>query len=176
MNVLVIYTSQTGFTKRYAEWLSSKMNGDLLNLQDAKKKKEDFFEKYDAIVYGGWAMAGSVVGVKWFYDKAVKWKNKKLVVFCVGASPEANPDVDKFLNTSLTEEQKGYIKLFYCQGGLDYSKMKAPSKLAMKAFTKMLKSKKDANQTEKDMAKMIESSYDISDQKYVDPIVEYLEK
>ena len=88
MKNLVIYTSQTGFTKKYAEWISNKLNGDVLTIQEAKKKKMDFYDNYGAIIYGGWAMAGSVVGSKWFLEKASNWKDKKLIVFCVGASPE----------------------------------------------------------------------------------------
>lgn len=174
MKTLVIYTSQTGFTKRYAEWLSLRMEADILTVQEAKEKKNDFFDNYDTIVYGGWAMAGSVVGSKWFFRKADAWKKKKLAVFCVGASPAANPDVEEFLGKLLTENQSTYIKAFYCQGGIDYSKMKAPSRLAMKAFASTLKKKKNASQKEKDMADMISHSYDISDEKYIDPIVQYL--
>ena len=53
--------------------------------------------------------------------------------------------------------------------------MNVPSRLAMKMFVSMLKKKKDATEAEKTMAQMISSSYDISDKKYIDPIVEYLE-
>jgi hypothetical protein len=56
-------------------------------------------------------------------------------MFCVGGSPNDNPDVDAFLQNVLTEEQKKYIKVFYCQGGFNYEKMKAPSRLAMKMCT-----------------------------------------
>lgn len=39
MKTLIIYTSQTGFTKRYAEWLAKKLSGYLLdlNVQMAEK-------------------------------------------------------------------------------------------------------------------------------------------
>ena len=175
MKNLVIYTSQTGFTKKYAEWISNKLNGDVLTIQEAKKKKMDFYDNYGAIIYGGWAMAGSVVGSKWFLEKASNWKDKKLIVFCVGASPEENPDVEVSLSKLLTDEQRTYIKAFYCQGGIDYSRMKMPSKLAMKALVSALSKKKDASQKEKDMAEMISHSYDISDEKYIVPIVQYIE-
>lgn len=78
MKTLIIYTSQTGFTKRYAEWLAERMSGDLLDLRDAKKKSADYFEDYDAICYGGWAMAGNLVKGKWFLEKAVNWQDKLL--------------------------------------------------------------------------------------------------
>ena len=38
MKTLIIYTSQTGFTKKYADWLAQKTGGDLLDLKDAQKK------------------------------------------------------------------------------------------------------------------------------------------
>lgn len=175
MKTLVIYTSQTGFTKKYAEWIRARLNADLLTIQEAKKEKKNFYDKYDAIIYGGWAMAGSVVGSKWFLQNASNWKNKKLSIFCVGASPEANPEVEVNLNKLLTDEQKTYIKAFYCQGGIDYSRMKMPSKMAMKAFAAALSKKKDASQKERDMADMLSHSYDISDEKYIIPIGQYIE-
>lgn len=64
MKTLIIYTSQTGFTKRYAEWIAEKMSGELLDLRDAQKKSDDYFKDFDAICYGGWAMAGSLVKAK----------------------------------------------------------------------------------------------------------------
>ena len=44
----------------------------------------------------------------------------------------------------------------------------------MKSFASILKKKKDASQKEKDMAEIISHSYDISDEKYIEPIVKYL--
>lgn len=176
MKTLVIYTSQTGFTKRYAEWITNRVKGDIINLNEAKKKNDDFFTDYDAILYGGWAMGGSVVQLKWFLTKAVSWKEKKLAVFCVGASPLDRPDVEVSLHNLLDDTQREYIKAFYCQGGIDYSRMKMPSKLAMKAFAATMRKKKNPTEDEKIMAEMISHSYDISDEKYIEPIVEYILK
>ncbi len=174
MKTLIIYTSQTGFTKKYAEWIAERTKGEVMELKEAQKKTAGFFEEYEAIVYGGWTMAGSVVKVKWFLDKATAWKGKKLALFCVGGSPVDSPDIATMLQKVLTDEQRGYVKAFYCQGGFNYEKMKAPSRFAMKMFVRMLK-KKDATEEERTMAQAVSKSYDISDIKYTDPIVEYLE-
>ena len=40
MRTIVVYMSQTGFTKRYAEWIAERMNADLLNLKEAKKNRK----------------------------------------------------------------------------------------------------------------------------------------
>ena len=52
--------------------------------------------------------------------------------------------------------------------------MSAPSKLMMKIFIKTLKAKKDKTESEQEMIKMISSSYDISDKKYIEPILQCL--
>ena len=103
MKTLIIYTSQTGFTKKYAQWLADKVSGDLMDLKEAKKKRDVFFESYDAICYGGWAMAEKIAKVKWFLEKAEGWKDKRLAVFCVGGTPNGEPQADLMLKNALTE-------------------------------------------------------------------------
>ena len=46
MKLLVIYSSQTGFTKQYAQWIAEAFAGDTMTIKDANKKKDDFFEQY----------------------------------------------------------------------------------------------------------------------------------
>jgi len=174
MKTLVIYTSQTGFTKKYSEWLAERMGADILELKDAKKKDDDFFAGYDAIVYAGRCMAGKVVKSGWFLKEAGAWKGKRLAVICVGGSPIDNPEIEGFLKNIMSDEQREYIEAFYCQGGFNYEKMNLPSRLAMKMFVKTLKNKKNATEEEKRMVEGISQSYDISDIKYLDPVVDYL--
>lgn len=174
MKTLVIYTSQTGFTKKYAEWISEELKADIYDLKDAKKKPGDFFKAYDAIIYAGWCMAGTVVKVKWFLENATNWKGKKLAVVMVGASPNESNDVEVALKNVLTDEQRQYMTAFYCQGGIDYDKLPLPSRTTLKMFSKFLKNKKDASEELKEMAEYISHSYDISDRKYIDPIVSYV--
>lgn len=171
MKTLIVYSSQTGFTEKYAHWLAQSLGGETLSYKEAKGKDMSYFDSYDAIVYGGWAIAGKIHKAEWFMEKIQMWKDKKLALFCVGASPaEDNEEVNTFLENALREEDRKYAEVFYCQGGLDYDKMPLASKLAMKAFTAMAK-RKDPK-----MGEMVSKSYDISDPKYLDPIVNYLEK
>ena len=172
MKTLIIYTSQTGFTKRYAQWLADEMKADMYDLKDAKNKEGAFFVTYDSIVYAGWIMAGKVVKSNWFFGKAPDWKEKRLAIMAVGGSPNDNPDVEVTLRNLIQEDKSQYIKAFYCQGGFDYDKMKGPSKLAMKMFAGALKKKKDEKSQQ--VAEYISKSYDISDVKFIEPIVDYL--
>ena len=54
---------------------------------------------------------------------------------------------------------------------MSYEKMSLPSKLMMKMFAKSLSAKKGKTEAEEKMAAMISSSYDISDRKYIAPIL-----
>ena len=63
MKTIVIYTSQTGFTKRYAQWIADAAGAECLELSEAKKKD---LTSYDAIIYGGWACAGGISKLGWF--------------------------------------------------------------------------------------------------------------
>ena len=171
MKTIVIYTSQTGFTKRYAEWIAEAAEADCLSLSDAKKKD---FTPYEAIIFGGWACAGSISKISWFKENIDKWADKKLIAFCVGASPIENPEIDIALKRNFSDSEQKKVKAFYCPGGFNYEKMSVPSTLMMKMFLKTLKAKKDKTKEEQEMIKMISSSYDISDKKYIEPILQCL--
>lgn len=174
MKSLIIYTSQTGFTKRYAEWIAGELGGETMELKEAKKKRDDFFADYDAIAYGGWSMAGKTVSSEWFLQKAANWKGKKLAVFCVGASTVVNPDVEKNLQSALSEEQKTYMKAFYCPGGINYDAMKLPSRLILKGLYSSISKKANPTEEEKGMAECLAKSFDGSDIKYAKIIADYL--
>jgi len=173
MKTIVIYNSQTGFTKRYAEWIAEAAGADCLELSAAKKKD---LAVYEAIIFGGWACAGSISKIGWFKRNIDKWADKKLIAFCVGGSPIDNPEIDIALKRNFNAAEQKKVKTFYCPGGFNYEKMSVPSKLMMKAFVKTLKSKKDKTEEEQIMVKAISSSYDISDKKYIEPILQYLKE
>lgn len=173
MKIIVVYNSQTGFTKRYAEWIAEETGADCIQLSEAKRRNMDI---YEAIVFGSWACAGGISKLNWFIGNIDKWTDKKLVAFCVGGSPIDNPEIEQSLKQNFKEAEFEKVNVFYCPGGFNYEKMSAPSKLMMKMFITMLKAKKDKTEEEQEMIKMIANSYDISDRKYIEPILECLKK
>ena len=173
MKAIVIYHSQTGFTKRYAEWIAEAAGADCLELSVAKKKD---LTSYEAIIFGSWACAGNMRKIRWFKENIDQWADKKLIAFCVGASPIDSPEIAIALKRMFHESEQKKVKTFYCPGGLNYEKMPAPSKLMMKVFLKTLKAKKDKTKAEQIMVKMISSSYDIAGKQYIEPILQCLKQ
>ena len=173
MKTVVIYNSQTGFTKRYAQWIAEATEADCLELSEAKRKS---MAAYEAIIFGSWACAGGISKLSWFKSNIDKWADKKLIAFCVGGSPIDNPEIKPALKQNFKESEFKKVNVFYCPGGFNYEKMSVPSKLMMKIFIKTLKSKKNKTEEDEEMIKMISSSYDISDKKYIEPILKCLKK
>ena len=170
MKAVVIYASQTGFTKQYAQWICEESGAECVELKKASKIK---LAEYDAVVFGGWFMAGGIKKIDWFKKKIPELSaaGKKLIVYAVGASPAEAPDAAESLKRNFTDDEWNAIKAFYCPGGLNYDKMGFGSKLTMKMLLRILSSKKDATKDDMRMVKMLSHSYDISDKKYANPIV-----
>lgn len=171
MKTAVIYHSKTGFTKKYAEWISEAVGADCFELGIAKKRN---FDRYDAIVFGGWVRAGSISKISWFKSNTDQWSDKLLVVFCTGGSPAESSEIEAFFSNNFSQAEREKVRVFYCPGGFNYEKMSAGLKLMMKMFRKMVSAKKDKSEADIEMLKMISHSYDISDKNYIEPIVKLL--
>ena len=70
MKSLIIYSSQTGFTKKYAEWLAESLECEAVDFDKVKTMTDEQFASYDTLIYGGWANAGKIVKADWFLGKA----------------------------------------------------------------------------------------------------------
>lgn len=180
MKTAIIYCSETGFTQKNAQWLQEALGEDakLFTLKEARKESASSWKEFDAVVFGGWFHAGIIKGLTWFKKNIPGWsaEGKKLAVWGTGASPAGTPDIQLNLKNNLSDEEHKVCKIFYCPGGFAYEKMSRANKFLMRLFAKAMadRAKKDPSYNE--MAAMITQSYDLSDKKYVEPIVEYLRK
>lgn len=171
MKTAVIYTSKTGFTRRYAKWIAEAAQADCFDLKQVQKKD---FSDYDAIIYGGWVCAANVSHLKWFQNHLPQWTGKRLIVFAVGGSPADSPDIQSFMDRTFGGEEFRDVAAFYCPGGLSYENMSVPSRTMMRLFVKSVAAKKDKTPYEAEAARTMANSYDISDRKYIAPILSSL--
>lgn len=136
----IIYTSNSGFTKEYAELLSKEVNIPVYEL----KKIKNEVAKNEEILYMGWIMGGMVIGL----NKALKKYNIKAVC-CVGMSkPNEKQNEDIIKQNNLNKDT-----FFYLQGGFDMEKLSGIYKFMMKSIKsnveKSLQEKE--NKTEEDL-------------------------
>jgi len=123
--MVIVYTSNSGYTKQYAEMLAKDQNIEMYDLKQLEKVPEG-----SEIIYMGWLMAGNIVGYK---DVAEKYKVRAVVG--VGMSPWTEA-----LEYQLRDKTgvSNVTPLFYVQGGFDIKKLKGTNKLIMKAMSKKI--------------------------------------
>ena len=92
----------------------------------------------------------------------------------MGASPSESPGVQAALEKSFPQTERARVQVFYCPGGFCYEKMPAVSRAMMKLFLRSLRARKDKTPEDEAVIRMISSSYDISERKYIEPILECL--
>ena len=153
----IVYTSNTGFTKRYAKMLGEKLSLDTYNLADIKK-----LPKRTPIIYMGWLCAGNVKG----YKKAARRFNVSAVIGV--ALGDTGSQVDTARRAIKLADD---IPLFTVQGGMDCSRLRGINKFMIDMLIKMLSSKQDATDDEKRMLKMIKAGGDFVSEKNLSCVI-----
>ena len=171
--ILVVYKSETGYTKKYAEWLSQELSCDI---KENKKLALEDLEPYSTIIYGGALYAIGINGLSLIKKNFESLKDKKLILFAVGATPPREKDLQKVWETNLTEEQRAVIHTFYCRGGFDYSKLNTGNKLLMNMMKKKLKTMKNPDEDALGMLEAFDKPVDFTDKQNIIPILELINK
>jgi len=173
MRSLVIYSSKTGFTKKYAKWLAEDLPADIV---DVTKATADMPEGYDTVIYGGELYAIGISGVKYIKQNMGKLKNKKVVVFATGLSPSRDEVISVVRDHNFTAAEQEQLRLFYFRGGFDYSKLSFFYKVIM-TFLKWklkLKSKQKLTPDEKGMLASYDKPVDFTRRENIKEIIAYI--
>lgn len=168
MKILLIYKSKTGFTEKYANWISEEIDCEVTNISNIRSIN---FETYDLIIFGSRIHAGKIDGL----DKIKKLHlENPLIIFATGATPKETDSIEKVWKNNLSEAECKNIKHFYIPAGLKYEKMGFLDKIMMKVASIMLEKKKDKSQEDIGMQNSIRKSYDISNKSRIEPLVTYI--
>jgi len=120
----IVYESNTGFTKKYAELLSAETGLPCYPLADNKLKDGE------PVIFMGWLSAGKIKG----YDRALK-KFSVRAVAGVGLRPQN----ETALKELIAQNKITDIPAFYLRGGLDMSRLRGMNKLLLTMFYKFLR-------------------------------------
>ena len=167
--ILVVYKSVTGFTKQYAQWIAEELDCSILDFKEVSAKT---LSEYKVIIFGGRFHAGFVDGLKKTKEIFEKSSATRLIVFATGAPPDTETAmIEEAWKNNFTPDESKRISHFYMQSGLRYKKMPLGDKLMLKAFSAMVKRKKDKTEYEKAMERALENSYDLSSKEYIKPLI-----
>ena len=175
MKSAVIYKSKTGFVKKYAQWLAEELSADIYELSQVNM---DMLGDYDTVIYGGSLHAVGIIGIDFIKKNIDRLKDKKVVVFAVGASPSSEEVINEVIDSNIPREQQDRIRFFYLRGGFNYKKLPFGDKLLMSLLKMKIKRKKRQgkalNRDEKGMLAAYDRPVDFTKKEYIEGIVNYL--
>lgn len=171
--MVVVYTSKTGFTKKYAGWIAEALNCSAMDMKEWKKQEPTDFQ---TVIYGGGFYAGKIKGLDKMKEQLKNNPKIKLVVFATGATPAlATEIVQQAMDGNFTEEERKNIPAYYFQSGLNYEKMSLQYKMMMKMFNSMLSKKEEKSEMETQMAAVIGHSFDACRKENIKTLLENLQ-
>lgn len=170
-DVVVIYKSKYGSTKKYAEWISERLECDLL--ETSKINKNQLLD-YDTIIYGGGLYASGINGISLITKNYEMIKEKNIIVFTVGlADPNVKEHFEPIMDKNFTDEMKQDIKIFHLRGAIDYNKLGGIHKVMMAMLVALTK-KRGANELTDEDKMMLETygtKVDFTDKSSIQPLV-----
>ena len=127
-NTIIIYGSQYGSTKRYAEHLSEMTGIKAIAFKEAKD-----IDKYERVIFMGALYAGSVLGLKKTVSKMSP--KQELFIVTVGLVDPTDPENSAYIRHSIKERvsEKFYdeTQIFHLHGAIDYSHLNLKHRMMM---------------------------------------------
>lgn len=157
----IVYSSNTGSSKRYAEMLSVKTGVPAYDIKNCDELAADA-----EIIFIGWIMAGTIQGLE-----AARQKFQTITAVCaVGMMKSESQDAAVKEKNSITCE------FFSLSGAFDINKLTGMYKMMMGMMTSMLKKKlKESNDPKADEAlKMFTEGFDLVNESQLDGVVEFM--
>ncbi len=170
---IIIYKSKYGAAQKYAQWLQGMTGFPCIKTSDAVLN--DILQ-YDTIILCSSIYASGIAGLPFLKKNIESLKNKKIAIFCVGASPYDESAFEEIKARNLTGNLKG-IPLFYGRGAWDLSKMSFMDRTICKMLQRSI-ARKDPDTYEPWMKALmcaVGKSCDWTDKKYLLPLLDYLE-
>jgi len=173
MKTIVIYTSTTGFTKKYAEWIAQDLGADLV---EARSLRPETLQAYDTIIYGGSLHAVGIRGIKALKRNFARLHGKRIIVFATGATPSRTDVPEEVINANFSPEERARIRFFYLRGGFDYSKLGPVDKLLMGLLKLKIKGKNERTPDEKGMLAAYSHPVDFTKRENIKDLVAFAAK
>jgi menaquinone-dependent protoporphyrinogen IX oxidase len=172
MRTVIVYGSQYGTAKRYAEALAGRTESEIRSCEDLKD-----LDVYDNIVFIGALYAGGVLGLKKTLSGIHDLQNKKIVIATVGlADPNDRENTETIRNglkKQLPENICNHASIFHLRGGIDYSRLNLKHRTMMALLYRKAKGLPEEKKTAEVRA-MIDTygkRVDFVDLSSLDPII-----
>lgn len=171
---LVLYGSNYGYTRSYAEWIAEDMRGRALPLEDATERE---ISEADLVVIGQSDYAGKLTGADQVGAIADALSSKKLAYFTVSFSGDVSQPKEKLYDViakNLGGAYRDGAPTAHFRGGMDYSILSRSHRTAMMGVKTFLKTKPHKSETDRQMIECYGGSADYRDRSSITPFVQRL--
>ena len=172
MEHIIVYCSQYGSTRRYAEKLSEQTGIPAISYKDAPA-----LSGRKTIIYLGGLYAGGVLGLAKTLRGFSFQDGQRLLLVTVGLAdpnePENQDNIRISLQRQLSPKLLGRAKIFHLRGGIDYQKLSFGHRMMMKLLYQSLRRMPPEKQTAENRA-FIETygkQVDFTDFSTLEPII-----
>ena len=172
-NGIILYQSKYGATKKYVDWLVEETKFEIIVTSKANINK---VKQYDFIILAGGLYASGISGLSFLKKNYNDIKDKKIAIFCVGASPYEEKAFKQICEHNLKNDIKD-IPMFYGRGAWDEEKMTFKDKTLCKMLQKVV-AKQDPKTYEpwqKALMSAVGQKCDWTEKKYLQPLLEWIE-
>ena len=138
MKWIVLYKSNTGFTRKYAQWISEELECDIKSIDDLDLGS---VSDYTGLIFGGFLHARRISGLNKVRGIFSHFPHDKIILFASGASPETEDVIKAIRESNLAADEKN-INVFYFHGGYDHNKVRGFDKIIMNLMRIWLERKK----------------------------------
>ena len=179
MRKAIVYCSQTGFTKKYADWLSEDLGCPATPY--ASRGQLDL-QELDLLVFCSWFHAAAIKGSKWVKEVMAQHPGLKVVVLATGASAmpgdpfSTKGEVEEAFHRTFNPQEYPNLPWFYCRGGFDFSKLGAADKVAMRMFFHVNGKKAEHDPILAQMLQAMEEGFDGTDRAYLAPVLSHIQQ
>ena len=177
MEHIIVYGSQYGSTRRYAEKLS-----EITGIPAASYKDAPSLSGMKTIIYLGGLYAGGILGLAKTLRDFSLGDGQKLILVTVGLAdpnePENQHNIRTSLQRQLLQELLDRAKIFHLRGGIDYQKLSFGHRTIMKLLYQSLRRTPLENQTVETRA-LIETygkQVDFTDFSALEPIIHEIQR
>lgn len=171
---IILYQSKYGATKKYAQWLQEETGFDLMETKAANVRQ---VSGYETIILGGGVYASGIAGLSFLKKNMDKLTNKKILVFCVGASPYDVEAIEQIKKLHFKDGLRN-VPLVYCRGAWDEDAMTFKDRTLCKMLQKAVGKKDPATYEiwERALMGAVGQKCDWTDKKYLEPVIKFLQK
>jgi|SRR5574344_1827161 len=167
MKTLVLYTSMTGSTEKYAHDIANAVGGEAFSLKTFSWRKID---DYGIVIYGGWIMGGTIQGLNKFFqhwDKSLK--NKNVIIFSVGMTIPTAEGRHLLIEQNLLDLY--HVRYYQVRGSFDINKLHFPYKFMINNSIKMAVNDPNASEDQKSLALVKDHPIEVYDNEKIEKIL-----